>query len=231
MTEAPPGLLLLAPKVSAAVLQCYTRGRRRAAIPLAGRKTMAYEVVNGNSTTQDWRAIFMSRAQPSPERAWSWCPGSFTCGVKPQGFCVHCKQQVGFTWRGRSRGELPDHLTRPIASGVYIINVGLTDYVPDHQCFKIGCAKSVISRLRQHSRDRNHQQCVVLHCLPCPPGWYFCTAIEHLLRDQLEARVVKSKALKRREEYYEWNEGHVAFCERFLSPKLVEAIAGAVTRE
>ncbi len=185
---------------------------------------MPYEVVDSNSATQNWREIFLPRAQPTLERPWSWCPGSYAREADEDGRCPHCGQTVELTWRGAR--ELKPHLTQPIGAGVYVIDVGRTERVPGHHCFKIGCSKDVTGRLRKHARDRKHEKCAVLHCLPCPPGWQVSMAVECLISEQLSQQ--GAEALSKTWEYYDWDDRLVSFCRSFLVPDLVTDILSAV---
>lgn len=189
---------------------------------------MPYEVIDSNSTTQNWREIFLPRAQPTLERPWSWCPGSYAREANEDGRCPYCEQTVELTWRGAQ--ELKPHLTQPIGAGVYVIDVGRTERVPGHHCLKIGCSKTIAHRLYQHTRDRKHERCAVLHCLRCPPGWQVCMAVECLLSEQLaqQGAIRSFKALRRTWDYYDWDDRLVSFCQSLLVPDLVTNILRAV---
>jgi hypothetical protein len=185
---------------------------------------MPYAVIDGNSSTEDWQTIFAKRARPT-EQDWSWCALSYARKAEEGGICPRCRQKVGITWRGKR--ELRPHLASPIDAGVYLIEVGVTDRSGGKHCFKIGCSKDVPGRLVAHLRDQRHERCTVLHCLPCPPGWQICNAIECILSDQLVQRGAHSFSGKTW-DYYEWRDDLVDFSTRFLVPGLVEGVLEVV---
>lgn len=186
---------------------------------------MAYPVIDKNSKSEDWRGVLAERGLPSLEMPWSWCPGSYTHEGGADGSCPYCKQSVGITWRGK--GELYAHLNMPIGAGVYLFDVGRTDRAPSAgRCFKIGCAQDVFKRLTEHFLDSRNERCVVLHCLPCPPGHRICNVIECLLSEHLSRKGVapSASASGRTWEYYQWNDDLISSVRRFLIPDLVTDI-------
>jgi len=186
---------------------------------------MAYPVIDKNSKSEDWRGVLAERGLPSLEMPWSWCPGSYTHEGGADGSCPYCKQSVGITWRGK--GELYAHLNMPIGAGVYLFDVGRTDRAPDAgRCFKFGCSTKVVRRLTDHFSDSKHERCVVLHCLPCPPGWQICMTIECLLSELLKRKGAagSGKPSGQTFEYFKWNEDLISSVRRFLIPDLVTDI-------
>ncbi len=186
---------------------------------------MVFPVIDYNSKSEDWRAVLGERGLPSAGAPWSWCRGSYAREGGSDGNCPYCKQSVGITWRGK--GELQAHLKMRIGAGVYLLDVGRTDRAPAAgRCFKIGCSTNVSRRFREHFRDSKHERSVILHCLPCPPGWQICTAIECLLSEHLRRKgaVGFASSSGRTWEYFQWGDDLVSSARRFLLPDLVTDI-------
>lgn len=189
---------------------------------------MPFKVIDKNSKTEDWRSIFAARTNPTLSRPWSWCPGSYAHERTDDGKCPHCKQIVAETWRGNR--EMVPHLVSPLEAGVYLIDVGETDRAPGPRCLKVGSSNNVLRRLQQHAHDPKHERCVVLHCLPCPPGWQVACAMEYLINDQLARRGAAGRSSGETWDYFEWDERHIDFCRMFMVPKLVKEIMQVVER-
>jgi len=191
---------------------------------------MPYRVIDSNSSTDDWSSVFVQRAEPHAAREWTWCAGSLQRNLSTHSSCPSCGQQIPATWRLRDERNL--HLSRPIRAGVYIIDVGRTEFTGETRCLKIGCSRDILRRLREHLKKSAFEKCVVYHCLPCPGDYQIGEAIECLLSHTLEQHGFKplQSGNARSYDYYIWSDHLLRMCQHILVPELVADVLSAFER-
>lgn len=160
------------------------------------------------SETEDptqWHSIFLERAQPNTEAAWSWCPASFTHRYKEGEVCEDCGQPI----KKIQKEFIRPHLTQETSPGVYLIDVGIYRKAPGPERFKIGMSQApVVGRLERHLQNPDHERCVVRYCFPVKPSdpltWHIPQMLEHLLHANLILN--GAEQVEGTDDYFTWSD-------------------------
>ena len=182
--------------------------------------TFDYETNNPD----EWNALFVKRAQPTLTREWSWCPGSFTDHRSPEGTCLDCSQKTEQLWDTPVQKA---HFTIPIVTGLYILELGLTDRAPGAPRLKIGHSMNVVKRVHQHLHDKKHQRCIVHHCFPVSVNDLLSWQIPETLENLLNAHMILKGAVQPQDasfDYFTWEPDLLEICRGYLTPALVQAL-------